>query len=151
MPGCVVIGIGNPIKSDDGIGVRAVRYLEGKVPPEVELVEGSVYCADLFTFIENRSKVIFIDGIDAGEEPGSIFRFSPDEVRHRKPVVSMSVHDFGLYDLIATARLMDQCPEDITIIAVQVKDVDFGEELSEEVSAALPGVCELILAELGGA
>jgi hydrogenase maturation protease len=117
----------------------------------VELVEGSTYCADLFGFIEGRRKAIFIDGIDAGEQPGAVFRFSPDDVRSRKPAMSMSVHDFGLYDLISTARLMDQCPDEVTIFAVQVKSVEMGERLSEEVSAALPRVCELVLEELGAA
>lgn len=151
MSNCVIIGIGNTIKSDDGVGVAAVRYLRGRVPEGVELVEGSVYCADLFTFIEGRRKAIFVDGIDAGEKPGDIFRFSPDDVRDRKPAVPMSVHDFGVYDLISTARLMDQCPEDVTIFAVQVKNVEMGEGLSEEVSAALPRLSELILEELGSA
>lgn len=149
MSGCVIIGIGNPIKSDDGVGVEAVRYLEGRLPGDVELVEGSVYCADLFGFLEGRSKAIFIDAIDTGEEPGAIFRFSPDQVRHRKSGIPMSVHDFGPYELIATARLMGQCPEDIIFITVQVKSVELGEELSEEVRAAIPRIHELVLEELG--
>lgn len=149
MSGCVIIGIGNPIKSDDGVGVEVVRYLEGRLPGDVELVEGSVYCADLFSFLEGRTKVIFIDAIDAGEKPGAIFRFSPEEVRQRKTGVSLSVHDFGPYELIAAARLMKQCPEDVTFVTVQVKNVEFGEELSEEVRAAIPKVHQLILEELG--
>src|SRR5450756_3252715 len=74
MSDLLVIGIGNPIMSDDGIGVQAVRYLEGRLPDNVELMEGSVYCADLLPFPENRRKVVFIDGIDAGSEPGTLFR-----------------------------------------------------------------------------
>jgi hydrogenase maturation protease len=149
MSGCVIIGIGNTIKSDDGVGVEAVRYLEGRLPGEVELVEGSVYCADLFSFLEDRDKVIFIDAIDAGEEPGAIFRFSPEEVRQRKTGVSLSIHDFGPYELIATARLMKQCPEEVVFIAVQVKNVEFGEELSGEVRAAIPRLHRIVLEELG--
>jgi hydrogenase maturation protease len=116
----------------------------------VEMVEGSVYCADLFSFLEGRDKVIFIDAIDAGEEPGAIFRFSPDEVRQRKTGVSLSIHDFGPYELIAAARLMKQCPRDVIFIAVQVKNVEFGEELSEEVRAAVPRVHRIIEEELIG-
>jgi len=75
MSDSVIIGIGNLIRSDDGIGVHVARRLQGMVPDDVEVVEGSVYCADLFGFLEGRSKAIFIDGIDAGEEPGAVFRF----------------------------------------------------------------------------
>ncbi|MBU1672402.1 MAG: hydrogenase maturation protease [Actinobacteria bacterium] len=149
MPGTVVVGIGNIIKRDDGVGVYVVRALEGRVPPGVDLVEGSVYCADMHGCIENRRKAIFIDGIDAGEEPGAVLRFTPEDMPAKTGGASMSVHDFGLYDLIRTARLMDRCPGEITIYAVQVKDVETGTELSPEVTAAVEKVCGLVIEELG--
>lgn len=149
MSDLLVIGIGNPIMSDDGIGVQAVRYLEGRLPDNVELMEGSVYCADLLPFLENRRKVVFIDGIDAGSEPGTLFRFSPDEVRKQKGEEPVSLHDFGIYELITAAKLLDQCPEDMTLIAVQVKNVEIGEELSQEVREAIPRIHRLLLDELG--
>ena len=135
--------------SDDGIGVHAVRYLEGRLPDDVELVEGSVYCADLLPFLENRRKVVFIDGIDAGAEPGTLFRFSPEEVRNQKGNEPVSLHDFGIYELITAAKLLDQCPEDVILLAVQVKNVTVGEELSREVREAIPRVHRLLLDELG--
>jgi len=135
--------------SDDGIGVHAVRYLEGRLPDDVELIEGSVYCADLLPFLENRRKVVFIDGIDAGAEPGTLFRFSPDEVRNQKRNEPVSLHDFGVYELITAAKLLDQCPEDIILLVVQVKNVEIGEELSQEVREAIPRIHRLLLDELG--
>lgn len=146
--GCVVIGIGNPLQGDDGVGVRAVEFLRGFLPEGVELVEGMVYGPDLLPFLEGRKKAIFIDAIDAGEEPGAVFRFSPGEVREERGTPSVSLHDFGLYELIAAARLLDQCPPDITVIAVQVKSLEVGAELSPEVDGALPQVCRLVLEEL---
>lgn len=144
MPGVAVIGIGNLIRSDDGVGVHVLRELDGRFPEPVELVEGTVFCADLFCFLEDRDAVIFIDAIDAGEEPGTIFRFSADEIRKDPNFRTMSVHDFGIYELISTARLMGQCPEQVWIVAVQVKDVEYGEELSEPVKAAVPRACEIV-------
>jgi hydrogenase maturation protease len=149
MSDFLIIGIGNPIMSDDGIGVHAVRYLEGRLPDDVELIEGSVYCADLLPFLENRRKVVFIDGIDAGAEPGTLFRFSPDEVRNQKRNEPVSLHDFGVYELITAAKLLDQCPEDIILLVVQVKNVEIGEELSREVREAIPRIHRLLLDELG--
>jgi len=142
-----IIGIGNLIKSDDGAGLRVISSLEGRVPAGVELVEGSVYCADLFNFLDGKKKAIFVDAIDVGEEPGAVFRFDPQEVK-QKAALSVSVHDFGLYELIATARLMGQCPEEIVIFAIQVDHVEFGDQLTEKVAAAVPKVCDLVLAEL---
>jgi hydrogenase maturation protease len=146
----VVIGIGNLLMSDDGVGIHAVRYLEGKLPESVPLVEGGVYGIDLLTYLEGRDKAIFIDAIDAGEEPGAVFRFSPREVRRSQETPAVSLHDLGLYDLIAAAQLMEQCPEDIIVIAVQVKSMETGMELSREVRDSLPHVHRLVLEELGG-
>ena len=148
MPGSVVIGIGNLLKSDDGTGIHAVRYLRDKLPPGVPLVEGGVYGLDLLSCLEGRDKAVFIDALDAGEDPGAVFRFTPQDVKHeRSPMVS--VHDLGLYELIGAARLLDQCPEHITIIAVQVKSMETGMELSPEVRASLPHIHRLVLEEIG--
>jgi hydrogenase maturation protease len=151
MSDCVIIGIGNLIKSDDGFGVHVVRRLQGRVPDGVELVEGSVYCADLLPFLDGCRRLIFIDGIDAEDEPGAIFRFSPDDVRPSTRGVSLSIHDFGVYELLMAAKLLDQCPEDISIFAVQVKNIEIGDRLSPEVSAAVEKVCRMVLEEVVGA
>ena len=135
--------------SDEGVGVHAVRYLEDKLPQGVPLVEGGVYGLDLLPHLEGRDKAIFIDAIDAGEDPGAVFRFSPREVRRSRDAPAISVHDLGLYDLVATAQLLDQCPEDIIVIAVQVKSMQTGMELSREVRGSLPKVHRLVLEELG--
>lgn len=127
-----------------------MRYLRGKIATEVELVEGGVLGLDLLPFLENRDKAIFIDALDAGQEPGAVFRFSPAEVPCREDGPPISLHDLGLYQLIAAAQLLDQCPENITVIAVQVKSMEPGSGLSEEVSAALPTVHRLVEEELGG-
>ena len=145
---CVVIGIGNPLQGDDGVGMRAVKSLEGCLPPKVTLVEGMIHGPDLLPFLEGKEKAVFIDAIDAGEEPGAVFRFSPRDVRQER-AVSVSLHDFGLYELIGAARLLDQCPDDIVVIAVQVKSLEVGTGLSPEVERALPHVRRLVLEELG--
>jgi len=150
MPGRVVIGIGNVLQGDDGVGVHAVRRLRGRLPGDVELVEGGVWGLDLLPFLEGREKAVFIDAVDAGEEPGAVFRFSPREVRRTPSGPPISLHDLGLYELIGAAQLLDQCPEDIIVIAVQVKEIATGEGLSEEVEAALPVVCRLVEEELEG-
>lgn len=143
-----MIGIGNPIMKDDGIGIQVIRHLKDKAPEGVDLVEGSVYSADLLPMLEGRSKAVFVDGIDAGEEPGSVFRFTPDQVRNRSGA-PLSLHDYGLYDLINAAILLDQCPENITLIAIQVKEVDPGRTMSDELVEAVPRAAGLVLLEIG--
>jgi len=113
-------------------------------------VEGGVLGLDLLPYLEGKRKVVFIDGIDAGEEPGAVFRFSALEVPRGSTAPPVSVHDLGFYELIGAAQLLEQCPEDMIVIAVQVKDMTLGRGLSEEVEAALPAVCRLVEEELGG-
>lgn len=146
-PDRVVIGIGNTIRSDDGVGVRALEYLRESLPPGVEYVEGGVYSLDLLVYLEGKRKAVFIDGIDAGEEPGSVFRFEPDQVKQQRGH-ALSLHDFGLYDLIGAARVLEQCPEQVVVIAVQVKSLKPGETLSHEVERALPEVARLVMEEV---
>ncbi len=148
IPDILVIGIGNVLKQDDGLGIQAVRYLQGKIPDGVEAMEGSTYAADLLPALEGRRAVIFIDGIEAGEEPGAVFRFNPEEVSRVRPTASLSIHDFGVYDLLEAARMLGQHPERVVIIAVQVKKLGTGTELSEEVREALPRVHGLVLEEI---
>ena len=150
MSDCVIIGIGNPFMSDDGIGVHAVRYLQEKLADDVILVEGEVYSLDLLPYLEESDRAIFIDSVDVQDDPGTIYRFSPEEVAQRLPAPSLSMHDFGLYDLIAAARLLDQCPERITIIAVQVKSVEVGTDLTSEVRDSIPHIHRLVLEEIHG-
>ncbi|MBC7247184.1 MAG: HyaD/HybD family hydrogenase maturation endopeptidase [Actinobacteria bacterium] len=146
----LVIGLGNELHGDDGVGVHAVRRLRGRLPADVELVEGGVLGLDLLPYLEGRRKVVFIDGIDAGEEPGAVFRFPALEAPRGGTAPPVSVHDLGFYELIGAAQLLEQCPEDIIVIAVQVKDMTLGRGLSEEVEAALPAVYRLVEEELGG-
>jgi hydrogenase maturation protease len=147
---CVIVGIGNTLAGDDGIGPRAVEFLRGKIPRDVGLVEGQVYGLDLLPVLEGYDRAIFIDGIDLGDEPGAIYRFSPEDVAQKLPAPSLSMHDTGLYDLIVAAKMLDQCPSRITIIAVQVKSMEMGEELSEEVRDSLPRIHRLVLEEIDG-
>ncbi len=131
------------------MGIHAVRLLRDRLHGEVELVEGGVMGLDLLPCLEGKDKAVFIDAVDAGAEPGAVFRFSPDEVPRMPAPPPVSLHDLGLYELIGAARLLGQCPREIIIIAVQVKDLSPGERLSPDVEAALPAVLRLVEEELG--
>lgn len=146
MKDCVVIGIGNTLMKDDGVGVHAVRYIRDKVPRGVTTIEGAVYSIDMISYLEGYKKVLFIDGIDAGDEPGAIFRFSPEDLRSGSSPVS--VHELGPLELIRDAKLLGQCPEEVVVYTVQIKELGLGEGLSPEVERALPRLAELINKEI---
>ncbi len=150
--GIVVIGVGNPLCSDDGLGIHFVRRFQeqmGELPPGVEIVDGGTGGLDLLPWMRGRKLAIFVDAMDAGEEPGYIFRFRPDQLDlGAHPEISM--HDVDLASLLRTARLTEDFPDQVLIFAVQVQSVDLGMELSSPVKRALERVVELVREELKG-
>ncbi len=150
--GTVVIGVGNPLCSDDGLGIHFVRrfqHLTEQLPAGVEIIDGGTGGLNLLPFLNGRRRVIFVDAMDAGEEPGYIFRFRPDQL-NLEVHSEISMHDIDLASLLRTARLTEDYPDEVLVFAVQVKRVDVGLELSSPVRRALDRVVELVLQELKG-
>jgi hydrogenase maturation protease len=150
--GIVIIGVGNPLCSDDGLGIHFVRRfqsLEDNLPPGVEIFDGGTGGLDLLPLMQGKRRVIFVDAMDAGEEPGYIFRFRPEQLT-LEAHPEISVHDVDMASLLRTARLTEDYPDEVIIFAVQVKRVDLGQELSSPVKRALDRVVDLVLQELKG-
>ncbi len=150
--GIVVIGVGNPLCSDDGLGIHFVRRFQDmadSLPSGVEIVDGGTGGLDLLPFMRGRRRVIFVDAMDAGEEPGYIFRFRPEQL-DLEAYPEISVHDVDMASLLRTAKLTEDYPDEVLIFAVQVKSVDLGLELSSPVERALKRVLELVRQELKG-
>ena len=94
--------------------------------------------------LEGREKVIFIDCTMMGEPPGTIRRFTPDDVVTRKVQSRFSMHEGDLLHTISLARRLGTCPEDVVIFGIEPKSTDFGEYLSPELSARLDEYADAI-------
>jgi hydrogenase maturation protease len=144
----LILGIGNTLLRDEGVGVTAMNALV-----EILADDDSVRCMDggtlSFTLagpIEEASQLIVIDAADLDGQPGQVRVFENEAMEeflgtHRK----RSVHEVGLIDLMIIARLTDRVPSRRALIAVQPGEVDWGENPTEAVKAALPRVCEAAL------
>lgn len=144
----LVVGVGNSIQMDDGVGVHVLRELEKEnLPAEVDLLDGGTMGIELLPWLENRDKVILIDAVDAHERPGTIFRFEPDEVEYDM-VPKASVHQFGLVDSLQMASLVGRAPRQTVIFGVQPDIIDWGEEPSEAVHGVIPKVTSLVVKEI---
>jgi hydrogenase maturation protease len=144
----LVVGIGNILLADEGVGPHVIRALENvDLPPSVELLDGGTAGADLIDQICDRQKVIFIDAVEADAEPGSILRMTAGQLTANL-CRSVSLHEFGLVETVIMAEQLGCAPKEVVILGVKPKDVSCGLELSQEVAAAVPKVVELILAEL---
>ncbi len=144
----LVVGIGNCIQMDDGVGIHVLRELEKlPMPPGVELLDGGTAGIELLPWLEGRRKVIFIDAVDAQEAPGTIFRFAPGAVEYDM-IPKASVHEIGLVDALQMAALVGRAPEETIIFGVQPKTIDWSESTTEEIRAVIPRVTSLVLDEI---
>ncbi len=135
----LVLGIGNYLMGDEGVGVHAIKALEREtIPPGVSLLDGGTGGFHLLSYLQDYPTVLLIDATMDGGAPGTVRvlrpRFASDFPR------ALSAHDIGLRDLIESVILTGKLP-DIRLLTVSIGDLnDMRTELSPEVSAAIPSV-----------
>jgi hydrogenase maturation protease len=142
----LILGIGNMLRSDDGLGVHVIRYMEetGTVLPEgVELMDGGTAGFDLLGLIEKFDKIVIVDALKADDAPGSIYRFTPDHAVETRSRFSM--HEVGIMEVIRYLRLMDHNPEIefVGIVPENISDIDTN--ISPAVKKSIPRAVEVIL------
>ena len=145
-----VIGVGNLLLGDEGIGIHAIEALAGqKLPPEVELVDAGTAGLGLLNFLEDVEKVIFIDAADMSLPPGAIRRFQPEDVRDSFQYREMSLHETGLLNILALAQRTGQYPAEVVIYGIQPQRLETSLELSPVCRDALRELTAKVLEELG--
>ncbi len=144
----LILGVGNLLLGDDGFGVHLINSLaDTRFPPNVQLLEAGTVSHQLIPLLREIDHLIIIDVVEAGDAPGSIFRFSPEDMQFSKEQM-VSLHQISLIDVLMMAEMTGGRPRTI-IIGVQPKDVSsWSLELSDEVRAVIPKVKELIFDEL---
>ncbi len=144
---CLVIGLGNLLLADEGVGVHAVRALQGMgcPPPDTEILEVGTAILDALPALKEAEKVIVVDAMKADGEPGSIYRVPLEQCR-KSPFIA-SLHGFDLSRVMALAGRSD-LPE-ITVIGVEPEVIDWSMELSPGISAVLPLLLDVVRKEMG--
>jgi hydrogenase maturation protease len=145
-----VLGCGNTLVGDDGVGIRTIERLQQiKLPPNVEVIDAGVGGLAILSWIEDADKVIIIDAVQTDNEPpGTVYEFTDKELPPSN-MFMLSLHDLNLVDTINVGRMVQKMPDEIVIIGVEVKRVaEFTKELTPEVEAAVPEVLDLVLKEL---
>jgi len=147
----IVIGVGNPILRDDGVGVHVIQQLKQRISdPDVIVDEASTGGMNLLDLILGYDKAILIDAIKIGKmQTGEVKRFSLNDFTM---VHSCNPHDVSLTEAIQLAEKMGEkrIPHEIVVIGVVVNDMPyiFGDQLSPRVAEAVPKAVEMILSEL---
>jgi hydrogenase maturation protease len=143
-----VLGLGNLMRTDDAAGMLALQSLkeDGRLPPEVQLIEGGTRGLDLLGCLHGISHVLALDAVDAGVAPGTLMRFEGREL-DRLPV-SKSVHLLGLSDLLNVLRLMEAAPAEVILLGVQPESTVWGTVLTPAVEAAQKELVEAALRQV---
>ncbi|MEW6324873.1 MAG: hydrogenase maturation protease [Nitrospirota bacterium] len=147
-PSIVVLGVGNLLMGDDGVGVRAVRELVRRyaLPPAVRVAEGGAATSRLLDEMGHATHLIAVDAVMGGGPPGAVYRLASDRLPARRPAVS--THGIGLVELLSLMAAIGRPPA-ARIVGVQPLAVNqIGDELSPPVAAALPGAVAAIVEEL---
>jgi len=149
MPTILVLGIGNTVMSDDGVGVKVVQLLqdEYRFPDHVEVLDGGTLGLDLLPKLEGISHLIMVDAVETGDKPGTCVRLSGEDL----PIAletKISPHQMGLKDLLAVARLLDHAPDEMTLIGVQPGSIEMSCELTPAVASQVEAMKGAVLREL---
>jgi len=151
MKKTLILGIGNILLSDEGLGVHAVkRILESgiAIPDDVEIIDGGTAGFDLLELMMNRSRIIIVDALKVDNVPGSIYRFPPERIASSRNAISL--HELGIRELITMLRMLGHDPE-IEIIGIVPSDVStFNTHLSATVENSMPRAIDLIMGAAAG-
>ncbi|MFQ6040166.1 MAG: HyaD/HybD family hydrogenase maturation endopeptidase [Candidatus Poribacteria bacterium] len=145
-----VVGVGNLLLKDEGVGVHIVHALQksGKLPDHVQLIDAGTATFDILHLIEDVDKLIVIDAVEGGGEPGTVYRFSPDDVEFGN-LSAISLHELDLSNTLAMAELLGNKPKSVVIIGIEPKEITLCLELSPQIEAKIEKIIELTLKEIG--
>jgi hydrogenase maturation protease len=149
-PKVTLIGLGNMLMRDEGVGIHAVNYI-GKnftIPLDLQIIDGGTSGLDLLPFIEDRDCVIFVDAVNFNREPGYIDVLTNEQIPALFGVKD-SLHHMGLMDVLAAAQLLERLPREMCLIGIQPQSIETGLELTETITAKLPSLIEKIIYQIG--
>lgn len=145
----LVLGIGNLLLKDEGIGVRVVeRMRDMSLPADVEIMDGGTMGIDLIYAIEGRKKVIVIDAVATDSPPGTLYRFTDKDLEYNSAVLQ-SAHEINFPSALRSLQFLGNRPGEIIFIGIKPADMSEGLDLTPAIEEKIPRIIELVMKELG--
>lgn len=150
MAETLVLGLGNILLGDEGVGVRVIERLLARYdfPEGVRVMDGGTLGLDLLPYLEGASRLLVVDAVQARKPPGTLVRLVGNEVPVFLDVSKVSPHQEGLQDLLAVATLKGYLPEEVVFWGAQIGSLGVGLALSPAVAAQVDALGEKVLGEL---
>jgi hydrogenase maturation protease len=144
----LVLGLGNLVHSDDGLGVHAIQSLtnDPRVLSDVVLMDGGTQGLSLLPHISAFQRVLVIDAMDVGEAPGTVLRLEGKALKNLPG--KASVHQLGFADLLVALELLGELPGEIVLLGVQPLSTEWTTELTPPVRQALEPLLDAVVAQL---
>ena len=147
----LVLGLGNVLLRDDGVGAAAVALLLDRYQPpcNVRVLDGGTLGLSLLPYLEEAETVILVDAIKADAAPGALVRLDGADVA---PAVAtrLSPHQIGVSDLLDGARWLDRYPARVVLLGIVPDSIDLAVGLSPPVARSLPALVERVVEEAAG-
>lgn len=145
-----VVGFGNILLKDEGIGIHVIKRMDSmprNSAREYLLVDGGT-CPDVFFSLpEEISTLIVVDAVKGGGEPGSIYRFTPDDIEFNRVTIT-SLHQLGLREGLGMMKDSGKYPERVIVIGVEPKEIDWGLNISPQLEKMVRQVILLVEQEI---
>lgn len=153
MKKILVLGIGNLVQSDDGFGVHVIRNLlkeRSWLPSNVELLDAGTSIVDQMSDMAESDRLICIDVVDGGKEPGTIFRFTPEDIVYKKSKFHHA-HKISIFDTLEMIQQMKNKIPETSIISIQPERIEWGTSLSSTLKNRLADVVKIVHQEITNA
>jgi hydrogenase maturation protease len=145
----LVLGVGNLLLSDEGVGLRVVERLAANfdLPKGVQTLDGGTLGLDLLYYLEGVENLLIVDAVEMDQEPGTLLRLEGDEVPSSLSI-KMSPHQIGIPDMLFAAKLKDLYPQSVVLWGVQPATLEVGLELSPAVAAQVDVLVSKVVQQL---
>jgi hydrogenase maturation protease len=145
----LVVGVGNVLMGDDGVGVRVVHEIRRRfhLPEGVEVLDGGTSGLELLSYFSDRELIIIVDAVKSGLPPGTVVKVEGEDVPARF-MTKISPHQLGLSDVLAAARISEKLPKKMALFGIEPKRVELRLDLSEEVEMNFEKLIDTVRNEL---
>ena len=145
----LVLGLGNILLQDEGLGVRAVERMAARyrLPPDVQVMDGGVMGLDLLPYLEGISHLLITDAVQTGQPAGSLVRLEGEAIPAALQV-KMSMHQVGLQELMALAGFQGTLPEQVVLWGLEPASLEWGLELSAPIAAQIDALVDAAMGQL---
>ena len=147
----LVLGVGNKLMSDEGVGVHVIERLAGKykLPEEVQVLDGGTLGLDLLYYLEGIENLLIVDAAETGKEAGTMIRLQDDEVPAFMSI-KISPHQMGVPDMLAAAKMKDIYPKRLVLWGIQPDEITLSLDLSPVLASKVDSLTDKLVEELRG-